>query len=123
MLERDRAAVEYVLHESRESDVKFISLWFSENLGNLNGFAITVKELESAMTCGMGFDGLSIEGFARSNERDLYALPAPNTFNMLPWRPRTNEVAGKSYDIITPDDEPFEGTCYVGPETAWITKP
>ncbi|MDA1348578.1 MAG: glutamine synthetase [Chloroflexi bacterium] len=123
MLERDRAAVEYVLHESRENDVKFIRLWFSETLGNLNGVAITVEELESAITRGMGFDGSSIGGFARSDECDLYALHDPNTFNIFPWRPRTNEVARKSRDVMTPDDETFEGAGDVGPETTPITKP
>ena len=109
MLARDPEAIEFVLHETRENDVKFIRLWFADILGNLKGFAITVEELEGALTRGMGFDGSAIEGFARSDERDLYALPDPNTFSILPWRPRTNAVARMFCDIITPDDEPFEG--------------
>lgn len=60
MLEQGRSIVEYVLHESRENDVTFIRLWFSEILGNLKGFAIMVEELESAMAHGMGFNGSSI---------------------------------------------------------------
>ena len=138
MLERDREAIDYVLHEGRENDVKFIRLWFTDILGNLKGFAITIEELESAMTRGMGFDGSTIEGFARSSERDLYALPDPNTFAILPWRPRTNAVARMFCDIVTPDDEPFEGdprfvlrqnleraaalgyTYYVGPEIEYF---
>ena len=90
MLERNPEAIEYVLHEARKNDVKFIRLWFTDILGSLKGFATTVNELESAMTRGMGFDGSTIEGFARSDERDLFALPDPNTFSILPWRPRTN---------------------------------
>ncbi len=109
MLARDPEAIEFVLHEARENDVKFIRLWFADILGNLKGFAITVEELEGALTRGMGFDGSAIEGFARSDERDLFALPDPNTFSILPWRPRTNAVARMFCDIITPDDEPFEG--------------
>jgi glutamine synthetase len=123
MLERDRAVVEHVLHESRENDVKFICLCFSEILGNLKGFALTLEELESAMMRGMGFDGPSIEGFARSDECDLYALPDTHTFNIFPWDTRTNEVARRLGDFRTQGDEPFEGTCYVGPDTAPITKP
>lgn len=138
MLARDPEATEFVLREAREYDVKFIRLWFADILGNLKGFAITVEELEHALTRGMGFDGSSIEGFVRSDERDLYALPDPNTFSILPWRPRTNAVARMFCDIITPDDQPYESdpravlrrnlanasrlgyTYYVGPEIEYF---
>ena len=109
MLERDPEAIDYVLHEARESDVKFVRLWFTDILGNLKGVAVTVEELESALTRGMGFDGSSIEGFARYDESDMYALPDPTTFSILPWRPRTNAVARMFCDIVTPSGEPFEG--------------
>ncbi len=109
MLERDSEGIDYVLHEARDNDVKFIRLWFTDILGNLKGVAVTVDELENALTRGMSFDGASIEGFARSNESDMYALPDPNTFSILPWRPRTNAVARMFCDIVTPDGEPFEG--------------
>ena len=108
-LERSPEAIEYVLHKARESDVKFVRLWFSDILGSLKGVAITVEELENALTRGIGFDGSSIEGFARSEESDMYALPDPTTFSILPWRPRTNSVARMFCDIVTPDGEPFEG--------------
>ena len=138
MLARDPEATEFVLREAREYDVKFIRLWFADILGNLKGFAITVEELEHALMRGMGFDGSSIEGFVRSDERDLYALPDPNTFSILPWRPRTNAVARMFCDIITPDDQPYESdpravlrrnlakasglgyTYYVGPEIEYF---
>ena len=109
MLERNSEAVEYALHEARDNDVKFIRLWFTDILGNIKGFAITVEELHNALTRGMGFDGSSIEGYARADERDLYALPDPTTFNVLPWRPKTNAVARMFCDIVTPDEKPFEG--------------
>lgn len=134
MAEENSEAIQYALHEARENDVKFIRLWFTDILGSLKGFAITVEELENVLTRGMGFDGSAIEGFARSDERDLYALPDPTTFSVLPWRPRTNAVARMFCDIVTPDERPFEGdprfvlrrnleraaklgfTYYVGPE-------
>ncbi len=109
MMERDHEAVEYVLRTAQENDVKFVRLWFTDILGGLKGVAVTMEELESAMTRGMGFDGSSIEGFARSEESDMYALPDPSTFSILPWRPRTNAVARMFCDIITPDGLPFEG--------------
>lgn len=109
MLKRNTEAVEYVLHEARENDVKFIRLWFTDILGGIKGFAITVEELENSLTRGMGFDGSAIAGYAREDERDLYALADPTTFSILPWRPRTNAVARMFCDIVTPDDKPFEG--------------
>ena len=109
MIERDAEGIDYVLHKARENDVKFIRLWFTDILGSLKGVAVTVDNLESSLTRGVGFDGSSIEGFARSDESDMYALPDPSTFNILPWRPRTNAVARMFCDIITPDGEPFEG--------------
>ena len=124
----------YVLATARENDVKFIRLWFTDILGSLKSFAITVDELEKAMEQGMGFDGSSIEGFARSDESDMIARPDPSTFVVLPWRPQQQRVARMFCDIQRPDGEPFTGdpryvlrrqleraatlgyTFYVGPE-------
>ena len=47
---------EYVLRTAKENDVKFIRMWFTDILGHLKGFAITVAELEGALERGMSFD-------------------------------------------------------------------
>ena len=39
-------AVNYVLLSANEHDVKFIRLWFTDILGTLKGFAITVDDTE-----------------------------------------------------------------------------
>ena len=127
-------AREYVLSMVRENDVKFIRLWFTDILGALKGFAITSQELEEALEDGVGFDGASIQGFARIDESDMVAMPDPTTFRILPWRPRQNAVARMMCDVLTPKYEPFAGdpryvlkrnleraaalgyTYYVGPE-------
>ena len=80
-------AKDYVLKTAKEHDVKFIRLWFTDILGMLKSFAITVEELEGALEEGMGFDGSSIEGFARIDESDMVAMPDPDTFQLLPWPP------------------------------------
>ena len=131
-------AIEFVLRTARENDVRFIRLWFTDILGALKGFAITVAELETALLRGMGFDGSSIEGFARIDESDMVAMPDPTTFRILPWRPRQNAVARVFCDVLTPDGQPFEGdpryilrrnleraatlgyTFYVGPELEYF---
>jgi len=132
-------AAEYVLKTSKEHDVKFIRLWFTDILGMLKSFAITVEELEGALQEGMGFDGSSIEGFARIDESDMVALPDPDTFNLLPWRPREHRAVARMFcDILRPGGQPFEGdpryvlkrnlkraadlgyTYYVGPELEYF---
>ncbi len=99
----------YVISACRENDVKFIRLWFTDIVGSLKSFAITVEELEKALDEGMGFDGSSIEGFARIDESDMIAMPDPATFQLVPWRPKERGVARMFCDIYRPDGTPFEG--------------
>ncbi len=99
----------YVISACRENDVKFVRLWFTDIVGALKSFAITVEELEKAFQDGMGFDGSSIEGFARIDESDMVARPDPSTFQLIPWRPREPGVARMFCDIHYPDGRPFEG--------------
>ena len=105
-MEKDR---EYVLKMAKENDVKFIRLWFTDILGILKGFAITIDELEGALDEGMGFDGSSDKGYARIDESDMIAKPDPKTFQLLPWRPKENAVASMFCDIYEPDGTPYEG--------------
>jgi len=93
----------------KERNVSFIQIWFTDILGILKGFAITPSELESALTEGMGFDGSSIEGFARIEESDMIAMPDPSTFQFLPWRPKERPVARMFCDILQPDGSHYEG--------------
>ncbi|MCX7911899.1 MAG: type I glutamate--ammonia ligase [Dehalococcoidales bacterium] len=132
-------AKQYVLRKAKEQDVKFIKLWFSDILGMLKSFDITVEELEGALEEGMGFDGSSIEGFARIDESDMVALPDPTTWRILPWRPQEHHAEARMFcDILLPGGEPFEGdpryvlkknlklaadmgyTYYVGPELEYF---
>lgn len=101
---------EAVLKAVRDNNVKFIRLWFTDILGVLKSFAITPKELETAMSEGMGFDGSSIQGFARIDESDMVAMPDLSTFTLLPWRTSAEgSVARMFTDVLTPDGTPYEG--------------
>jgi glutamine synthetase len=104
-----KESADYVLSTVRESDVKFVRLWFTDILGALKSFAITVEELPKALEQGMGFDGSSIEGFARIDESDMVAIPDPSTFQLVPWRPKEQGVARMFCDIFRPDGGHFEG--------------
>ena len=127
-------SAEYVLQQVKEHDVKFIRLWFTDILGSLKSVAITDGELADSLEDGTGFDGSSIEGFARIDESDMIAMPDPSTFALIPWRPMEKRVARMFCDILHTDGTPFEGdpryilrrnlkraadlgfTFYVGPE-------
>ena len=128
---------EFVLRTVEERGIRFIRLWFTDVLGVLKSFAITPQELETAFSEGMGFDGSSIEGFARIQESDMVALPDPSTFTLTPWRSEA-QVARMFCDIRNPDGTPFDGdprwvlkqqvdraaslgfTFYVGPELEYF---
>jgi len=60
------------------------------------------------MDDGMGFDGSSIEGFARIEESDMIARPDPKSFVVLPWESQKQRVARMVCDIYKPDGQPFE---------------
>jgi glutamine synthetase len=109
MMTKSEEAKEQVLRVTKERDVKFIRLWFSDILGFLKSFSITVEELEAAFEQGVGFDGSSIEGFARIEESDMIAMPDPTTFQLIPWRPKEQAVARMFCDILKPGGHPFEG--------------
>ena len=100
---------QYVLEQAEAHNVKFVNLWFTDILGYLKSFAITVEELEPSLEDGQGFDGSSIQGFARIDESDMVALPDPKTFVILPWRPNKGGAVARMFcDILRPD-----GTAYV----------
>jgi glutamine synthetase len=129
---------EDVMRFVKDNNVSFIQYWFTDVLGVLKSFAITPSELEEGMTEGMGFDGSSIEGFARIEESDMIAMPDPETFQIVPWRAGENPVARMFCNILNPDGTPYEGdpryvlkkllkkisdkgyTFYVGPELEYF---
>ncbi|MBN1385141.1 MAG: glutamine synthetase [Elusimicrobia bacterium] len=98
-----------ILEIVRKENVKFVKLWFVDILGQLKSFTINPRELEGALADGMGFDGSSIEGFARIFESDLIAKPDPETFAILPWKSRDEKVARLFCDIFNPDGTHYDG--------------
>ena len=123
-----------VMEAIKANNVKFVMLWFTDVLGQLKSLELLVDELEVAFEEGMGFDGSSIEGFARIEESDMLAFPDPSTFAILPWQYKEYKIARMFADIYLPDLTPYSGdsryilkrnlekakeigyTFYVGPE-------
>ena len=131
--------IDHVLKTVKEKNINFVRLWFTDVLGFLKSFAITTDELEGALHEGMGFDGSSIEGYARIEESDMMALPDPSTFTILPFTSSNEAVVAKMFcDIMEPDGRPYMGdprfalkrnlkiasdmgyTFYVGPELEYF---
>jgi len=103
-------AVENVLKTVKDNKVQFIRLWFTDVLGFLKSFAITPAELEGALSDCMGFDGSSIEGYARIEESDMMAKPDPTTFTILPFRKEGEPVVARMFcDILEPNGTPYPG--------------
>ena len=100
---------EEILKLAKAHDVKFIRLWFTDIIGQVKSFSITDSELEGALESGMGFDGSSITGYQDIEESDMIAMPDPDTFVILPWRPKEKAVARMICDILNPDKTPYEG--------------
>ncbi len=129
---------EEVLKTVADQKITIIRLWFTDILGQLRGFAITPRELPDALEFGMGFDGSSVEGFARIHESDLMAVPDPKTFKILSNQVGDTPSAIMFCDLKTPEGEPYEGdtryvlrrnlekiskeglTFYVGPELEYF---
>jgi len=128
-----------VIELMEKENIFFLEIWFTDILGFLKSFTITRAEVPAAFEEGAGFDGSSIEGFARIDESDMVAMPDPSTFQILPWR-RTEDVAVARMfcDILNPDGTPYAGdprgclkrnlkhiadkgyTFYVGPELEYF---
>lgn len=105
----DLKSHEFVLKTAHDRNVKFIRLWFPDILGMLKSTAIIAGELEAALEEGITFDGSAIEGFAREDESDMIALPDPNTFTILPFRPTEGGAVGRMFcDILEPSGKPAE---------------
>lgn len=104
-------AVKEILGMTKRDKVAFVDLQFTDFTGNLKNSTIPVYRLEDALTRGVWIDGSSVEGFARIHESDMFLMPDPDTYALLPWRNNveSGRVARFICDVYTPNHEPFEG--------------
>ena len=103
-----------VLDYLKENEiVRFVRIIFPDVLGREMSFCIPSEGMKSAFENGKGFDGSSVEGFARIEESDLSIVPDPKTFRVLPWNYEVEGLTWKEAvvfgDIFTPKGEHFEG--------------
>jgi len=108
---------EHVAKLASDNNVRFVQLWFTDVLGSLKSFAITIDELDTALNDGKWFDGSSIQSLARVDESDVLAVPDPGTFQILPWRSEHECAVGRMFcDILEPGGEPCKG------DTRWVLR-
>ncbi|MDI6592081.1 MAG: glutamine synthetase family protein [Patescibacteria group bacterium] len=97
----------------KDKEIKFVRIIFPDVLGREMSFTIPSEEMKSAFELGKGFDGSSVEGFARIEESDLIIVPDPKTFRVLPWKYEINELSWREAivfgDVFTPEGNHFAG--------------
>jgi glutamine synthetase len=98
-----------IVKKAQEDGVHFISLQFTDIMGTIKSVTIPVGRLEEALERGVWFDGSSIQGFARIQESDMFLMPDPATYCVLPWTSEERRRARLICDIKRPDGQPFEG--------------
>jgi glutamine synthetase len=103
-------SIDQLLETIRDKNVEFLRLQFTDIQGLVKSVSIPATRLGKALDSGTGFDGSSIEGFARIQESDMLLRPDISSFALLPWRARENKnVARLICDVYKPNGQPFEG--------------
>lgn len=99
-----------LLRRAEEQRVAFVNLQFTDVLGMVKTVTIPAAELPDALGHGVWFDGSSIEGFARVVESDMYLVPDPATYALIPWDQHDGLATARVIcSIFTPDGKPFAG--------------
>jgi glutamine synthetase len=102
---------------AEERNLRFVSLQFTDIVGQVKSVQVPMHQLEEAVEHGKWFDGSSIEGFARIAESDMFLVPDLDTFSPIPWEPgrdadgRNTETGSARVicDVFTPNGDPFPG--------------
>jgi glutamine synthetase len=101
---------EAVLERAKKDGVKFVDLQFTDLFGTIKSVTIPVEFLGESLEKGTWFDGSSIEGFTRICESDMYLMPDPTTYAVIPWKVlESGSTARMMCDVYMPDGKPFEG--------------
>ncbi|MFA5526980.1 MAG: type I glutamate--ammonia ligase [Peptostreptococcales bacterium] len=97
-----------IIRKSKELNLEFIHLQFTDIIGTMKNISITPEQLEKALNNEIMFDGSSIDGFVRIEESDMYLYPDISTFTVFPWT-ETEKEARIICDVYKTDGTPFEG--------------
>ncbi len=96
-----------IVAAAEKSNVRYVDLQFTDVMGAVKTVTIPLNQLGDSLEHGTWFDGSSVESFARTAESDMYLVPDPSTFQVLPWsRPLTARLICWAR---TPDGEAYPG--------------
>jgi glutamine synthetase len=95
-----------VLRRVHDHGIKTVDLQFTDVMGMVKTVTIDADILPAALSEGVWFDGSAVEGFARVAESDMYLMPDPSTFAVVPWEAHTARLF---CDVHTPNGQPFAG--------------
>lgn len=98
-----------LVERARADGIDFIDLQFTDIIGTIKSVTIPAARLEEALERGVWFDGSSIQGFARIQESDMFLMPDPVTYRVMPWTSQERRRARLICDIKRPDGEAFMG--------------
>ncbi len=98
-----------LLRRAEEGRVRFIDLQFTDVFGAIKSVTIPASQLNDALENGVWFDGSAVEGFTRAAEHDMYLVPDPTTFTVIPWTKEHNRTARVICWVYTPRGERFGG--------------
>ena len=104
---RPRPEIPDIVAATRASGIHHLDLQFTDVIGAVKTVTIPADALGSALEHGVWFDGSSVESVARTAESDMYLVPDPATFAVLPWaQPPTGRLLCW---VTTPDGEAYPG--------------
>ncbi|MFH1432618.1 MAG: type I glutamate--ammonia ligase [archaeon] len=98
-----------VIERAKKDKVKFLELIFTDIHGMIKSVTIPADKIDEALDKGIWFDGSSIEGFTRICESDMYLMPDPKTYAVIPWKSKECVFARMICDVYMPSGKPFEG--------------
>jgi len=92
---------------AQAAGIRHLDLQFTDVTGTVKTVTIPADQLPSALQHGVWFDGSSVESVARTAESDMYLVPDPGTFAVLPW---PESPTGRIFCWVTsPEGEAYPG--------------
>jgi len=91
-----------------EEDVEFVRLQFTDMFGNLKNVAVTPGQMEKVLNGRFSFEGTAIFDDLYDFPDELYLVPDPDTFVILPWRPQQGKVGKMICDVVTKDGKLYD---------------
>jgi len=104
---RPRPTTPDVVAAAQAAGIRHLDLQFTDVTGSVKTVTIPASELSAALEHGVWFDGSSVESVARTAESDMYLVPDPATFAVLPW---AEAPTGRMICwLTTPEGETYPG--------------